>query len=243
MQRTISHPIADMWPDSTSPISLTTSTTYLLIDTDAQRVTLYADNDFQIKLSPRIKCAWFYSASAGTYGDGATANVNAADELQDKDTTTALTLNSMTANDYVYIGLDVPCVGFYTDVGNTNTNASAMTVNYYNGSAWTDVTATDGTSASSKTFAQDGAITWTEPSDEVKTTVNGVEMYWYQIAVDATLDSSVTVLQMQALSRRGVSYLEALVLKTIELNKEATAGLELNVASSTGTLELTWENR
>lgn len=238
MQRTLEETLKDIWPDSSSPITVSTTVTYVLLDSDAEEVEMYCTSDFRMKMSPRIRTAWFYDNSATSYGDGATANVNAADELQDKDTAAALTLNDMQTDDYVYLILDEPCVGFDVDVGNANGNASTMTVSYYNGSAFADASATDGTASGGATLAQDGAVTWSQPSDEAKTTINNHEGYVYRISVSAALDSSVTVLQAQALSRRTATPRKLGTYHRFMVDRSAVAGLELDRASGSGTLNL-----
>lgn len=68
-----------------------------------------------------------------------------------------------------------------------NTNASALTVKYWDGDSWVDASATDDTSENSQTFASSGLITWTPPSDEEKQTLFGTLGYAYEITVSATL--------------------------------------------------------
>jgi len=65
----------------------------------------------------------------------------------------------------IYVGSHVPFRGVAVTNGNANTNASVLTVNYWNG-AWTGVSGfTDGTSSGGKTQAQSGLVTWTVPTD------------------------------------------------------------------------------
>lgn len=78
--------------------------------------------------------------------------------------------------DRLYIGHSVPFgrakFGLVTlGVG------GAYTWEYWNGSAWTALTVTDGTSG----FTQGGAVTWTPPSDWRTASVNSVTMYWVRV--------------------------------------------------------------
>lgn len=68
-------------------------------------------------------------------------------------------------NNALYIGSHVPIRGVAVTNGSANSNASVLTVNYWNG-AWTAVSAlSDGTSSGGDTQAQTGLVTWTVPAD------------------------------------------------------------------------------
>jgi hypothetical protein len=129
---------------------------------------------------------------------------------QDGDTSTTVTLNSLDTaanNDFLYVGAPLPFRGVAVDVGNTNSNASVLTVKYWNGSTWTSASATDGTASGGATFAQDGLVTWTVPTDWVPNQLgSGVAYgldtyYWTRWEVSAALDSTVTARSMLALNR------------------------------------------
>ncbi len=235
-------PIREKWGDSTSPVTLGSTVVCLLFDKEAQEVELLLSGTAacNLKLSPRIQVAWLYDATDGSYGDGVTANRNAAEELQDKDTTTALTLNSMQTTDFVYIGLDDPCIGFNVDAGDKNGNTVTLTVKYYTGSAWASTSATDNTADTNRTLFKDGTITWTEPTTEAKTTVNNQELYWYQLSVSGALDSTVTILALQALCRKANSLLAAANVTIFSRNKDKVSGMEFNIASTTPTLNINY---
>lgn len=75
---------------------------------------------------------------------------------------------------------------------NVNTNASVLTVEYWNGSAWTAVdNLTDGSSFGGKTISVNGLITYNFPNDWVKSTIDGVEAYHIRLSVSAVLSASV----------------------------------------------------
>lgn len=107
---------------------------------------------------------------------------------------------SSTTSVYMYIGSVRPLDGFKLYVNTANTSASSMSAYYWNGSGWTAVSSlSDGTSASSKSLAQTGSVTFTstDGSAEVKY-IDGVYVYWYKIVVDAV--SSGTELYYATLS-------------------------------------------
>lgn len=127
---------------------------------------------------------------------------------QDGSTSTDVVLSSLNtlANSHaVYVGSHIPFGGVTIDVDAANGNASVLAVTYWTGSAWADITPTDGTDSGGATFGQDGSVLWVLPSDwasvrlqdAVTTAAKGIgilssEMYWTRWAVSAALDSSTT---------------------------------------------------
>jgi hypothetical protein len=79
-----------------------------------------------------------------------------------------------------------------------NAIASVLTVKYSGPSGWTSLTATDGTTTSGKTFAQSGRITWTQPSDWQRRTLNNSadSFYWIELSVSAALTSGTSLGQL-----------------------------------------------
>lgn len=146
---------------------------------------------------------------------------------QDASTSTTISLNSLaTGTGEVWIGSHVPFRGVYIDVQNTNsTGSTVLTVKYWNDAGLVSLAATDGTS-SSVSLDQDGTVTWTVPSTGagnawkaaslntiLKTTGKNTtgfdgqpyyddKLYWTQWTWDKSLDSSVSLNSIVALSRR-----------------------------------------
>ena len=105
---------------------------------------------------------------------------------QDGSTATSVTLSSLAAGRALYVGSAIPFRGAHVDVDGANsTGSTVITVSYWNGSEWVDTSDTDGTISGGISLAQDGAITWTVPSEWQSATLN-------QLAAGAgeTLDSS-----------------------------------------------------
>lgn len=161
----------------------------------------------------------------------AAAITDATETLQDGSTSTVLSLNSLdvAANlDFLYVGCHVPFRGANIDVVNTNGTASVLTVKYWNGTAWADITATDGTVSGGATLAVDGSVTWTVPADWVAgplgsiaiggsagiadTTLNvGRHMmpfYWTRWEVSVQLDATVSIAHMLLLNKSATAYAE-----------------------------------
>jgi hypothetical protein len=72
-----------------------------------------------------------------------------------------------------------------------NANTATLTVKYSGPSGWTTLTNTDGTANSGKTFGKSGRITWTQPSDWQRRTLDNSAdaFYWIELAVSAALTS------------------------------------------------------
>lgn len=178
-------------------------------------------------------------------------------ELQDGDTTAALTMNSFAAasadTDFLYVGSHVPFRGVVVNVGNANGNASVITVRYWNGSAWTDISDTDGTASSGKSLAQDGNITWTIPAAWTEVKLKDIEKnaksyttpafvenaYWTRWEWSAALDSSVSILELRALAR-STAYMELLSGQTLEglvnIGRKGISGVEALTDADTANL-------
>lgn len=115
-----------------------------------------------------------------------------ADSIYDIYSTAAITLDEMTTSDELYLSSDDPLEAIYFNFGSTpNTNAPNITVKYWDGSAWQNVTEVDGTN----NFRESGWIWWGRQSGEHKRQFRNTRYYayWYQITIDAALSDSTTV--------------------------------------------------
>jgi hypothetical protein len=91
----------------------------------------------------------------------------------------------------LYIASVRPLDGFKLYVSTANTAASTMTAFYWDGSYWAAVASlSDGTSASSKSLAQTGTVTFTSTASTAKVKYfGGILAYWYKVVVDASAGS------------------------------------------------------
>lgn len=71
-----------------------------------------------------------------------------------------------------------------------NTVVSTLSCEYWNGSAWTALTVSDGTAVSSKTMAQTGNVVFTLPENITETNVNGRRYLWMRFKVSVTTSNS-----------------------------------------------------
>jgi hypothetical protein len=141
----------------------------------------------QVSLLPRLTVL-------KTTDDGTTFT-DYSDAAQDGSASTDVVLSSLgtlAQGDYVYVGAPRKFAGIAVDVDGANVNAATMAVHYWSGNQWNNITPTDGTASGGATFGQDGNVTWTVPTNWVKKSINGVELYWARISVSAAMDSSTT---------------------------------------------------
>lgn len=119
-----------------------------------------------------------------------------SDEIRNLDSRVAVldSLDTYAAFECVFIKTKVPANSLTFDIFKPNGTASVLSLYYWDGSAWTDTSATDGTADSGATLAIDGAITWTSPgSAEQEKYMYGNNGFWYQIRVSVQLDSEVEI--------------------------------------------------
>lgn len=141
---------------------------------------------------------------------------------QDADAASEVNLDAMgiaTSGDYLYVGSHLPFAGVYVDVsadsGEANGTASTLSVYYWNGSAWVDISATDNTISSSASIGTDGTVTWTVPTgwksaslERIGSPVAGtavpwrdIPLYWTRWQWDTALDAVVRIDAMLAINR------------------------------------------
>jgi hypothetical protein len=89
--------------------------------------------------------------------------------------------------DYVYVGKEDQFNEMYFDFQTIMSAGTNRTFEYWNGSAWTALTVTDGTN----NWQNDGSVTFTPPGNWATTTVNLVtDLYWVRIG---TVSGTFTV--------------------------------------------------
>jgi hypothetical protein len=136
------------------------------------------------------------------YTGAAYADVSGAAGDNTEDDVDVSTVFVTVGTDRLYIGglgsfdgLDV------TLLGTMNANASVLTVKYWGPAGWTTLTHTDGTANSGKTFGKSGRITWTQPSDWQRRTLDNSSdgYYWIELSVSAALTAGTSVGQLLAI--------------------------------------------
>ncbi len=97
----------------------------------------------------------------------------------------------------IYIGYANKFDRLVDDLGTVNANASVLTVSYWNGASWVALTLADnayddGTILAGATLGKDGSITWTNPGDWHKNTLNLLEYYWVRLSWSNALTNNMT---------------------------------------------------
>lgn len=197
--------------------ALTTTAALVRIPQRTRFLMLYARNFATAVVAQVALCP--YLAVLKT-ADALASVSDSSDDLQDGAAGTVLTLNSFDTfanGDFLLVGAHQPFRGVDVTIVNANGNASVLSVNYWNGSAWTNITPTDGTTSGGATLAINGRVTWTTPTAWVAARLRGEiyqatgvptgcpydmePLYWTRWSVSAALDSSVSVSQMLAMYR------------------------------------------
>jgi hypothetical protein len=141
-----------------------------------------------------------------TVDQATTENPNFVDlsEAYDSDATTYELLNLGT-EDYLYVGYGTKFNKITFNVGTVNAVASTLTGAYWNGSAWTSVTITDGTKSGTTTLAQNGDVTFTIPDDWEANTVNSIETYWIRLDVSVALTPLMSINEITVTRQNNVT--------------------------------------
>jgi hypothetical protein len=192
--------------------------------TGASVTTAWAEDTQRTNLTPL----------AGIFSDDSVFTEDQADPI-------ALTLNSLVAaDDFVYIRDRQPYSGVVVTIGNANGNASVLTATYWNGSAYTNLTETDGTISSGASFGQTGNVTWTMPTDWQPNVVNGTVGYHIRFAFSANFDSSVTTTDIDLIQRDTAAFF--VVHKAILYRAAKEASGFLLWSSANGGIDADWTN-
>ncbi len=175
---------------------------------------------------------------------------------QDNSTATVVTLSSFAAvasNHFLYVGSHIPFRGVDIAVNAANAAASVLTVKYWNGTAWTNITATDATISAGATMAVSGAVTWTVPSawtnsdlvtigdvaSHLATYDNFPGIFWTRWEVSGALGANVTLNSMHSMSRN-TAYAELVSGQTLETRIKRGVGgigcIEAKVDAGTANL-------
>lgn len=120
--------------------------------------------------------------------------------------TSSYVLPIVAAQDYLYIGSDLPFNHRYFEVSVVNANSCSVSVSIWDGNTWNAaVDILDQTSASNATLAQSGIISWAKDKDEVwgleettedvtgLTTLKIYDMYWARIAFSADVTNTMAL--------------------------------------------------
>ncbi len=237
--------------------ALTTSTTYHIFP-DNIRYFDIEGNNFSAATVEIEMAKQPYAVVLFTQDDFVTAPSELSVDLQGV-AAGAVAIDAMDTEangDFIYVGSHVKFKGIRVLMvdAQVNANASVMTVRYWDGSSLTDISDTDGTISGGATFAQDGDITWTVPSDWVKGRLTDLEsfsqpqqnvvpfanhyMYWTKIEVSATLSASVDLENFFLLSNETPVQFRSAREMAIRKTYKGYSGLALATSSGTVTVAI-----
>lgn len=220
MADTFAGTLGEIRGGTSTGVALSTTAAYIPIPKGTNHLFATGRNYSTAVVARVGLCPWL--AVFKTQDGGATAPTEYSTEAQDGSTATSITLSSQgtaAQGDFLYVGAHMPFRGVTIDVDGANGNASTLTVKYWNGTAWADISATDNTSAATASLGQDGTVTWTVPTAWTPTSLRtagdladsfggtGFKYYWTRWEWSAALDAAVTLDHMIALPP-SVSYYE-----------------------------------
>lgn len=159
------------------------------IETDFADIPGAAD-----RITDRWNADWAFRFTGGSYVD--ITNELRNDTQEDVNLATAF---ATFGTDRIYIGAPFEFQGLFVKLLNhVNAIASVLTVKYWANNQWTTIQVIDGTSASGKTFAQSGRLTWTPPIDWERRQLNGTadEYYWVELSISAALTAGTAATQI-----------------------------------------------
>lgn len=206
---TLPGPIGEVRAASTAGggTALTSTAVRIMIWPGTKQLELIPQNMAGAKVVQWLPCPWLTVLKTADLL--ATDPVDQSFLLQDKLTTTSVDFNSFgvaASGFYIYVGSWTQFSGVDIDIQNTNSgSATTLTVKYRKSdNTWADITATDNTAAASKSFAQDGTVTWTMPTDwiaarlfdtgdtKLNLGVGREELFWTRWEVSVVFDSTVS---------------------------------------------------
>jgi hypothetical protein len=242
--------------------TLSTSTTYatLGIPPTAEQFILYQPTaDFRLSLVPALIDARFFNsaASAPSQYEGSGTLVAA---LTDRTTTgTGTTLDSALAdNDFLYLCFSDPVRGIQITVGSANSTANTTFIAKYrkNDNTWAALSITDGTDSGGVALAQTGPLTWTAVTDWKRDILVGPTAitdnattgerqtrsgFWVQLSWDEALDSDTEITNIWGINQAvDYGYFRTGVEYTFTCDKSQVGAIEVDLASGTDTMQVTW---
>lgn len=119
-------------------------------------------------------------------------HVDDSESLTNRYGTSAITISAMTSSDTLLVSSPFQLEGIYFDFGDTpSTTGITVTIKYWDGSAFQDVTENDGTGG----WTESGWIHFGRQTGEFKRQYADTRYfaYWYEITVSATIGDSVVL--------------------------------------------------
>lgn len=245
--RTFGEPIAEFLGES---VTTGTTITAVGIPPGVEEVIVYpVTNAHRVQIGARIAACLKTTDSAATFTDYTT-------QATDRVAATVADLSSLdtAANgDYWYLASKHKFAGATVDILAGNTTASVLTGYYWNGTAWTLITVTDGTIvATGKCLGQDGNLTWTVPTGtswaRTTTTDNSglnsyAGLYAMRFQVSVVLYSATTISEIALLpdtTAAAAGYMAVATDYVFSLNPVECGSLAFYNATGAASVSLSW---
>lgn len=210
--------------------------------------------DFRLHLNPRLSHALYYDASnsAGArfettgHSDSLTRDL----ESRTRDGTGAA-MDAAATGDRLYLGFPMRVGGIHVEIKSQNTNDSVLTVNYWNGSAWSSTGVQDRTAIQGKTFNQNGDMTWDKKTDWLSANLGGnpfdgatqrmsisdkdspgSNAFWLQLIWSSALSADVEISNIWAINEDSVTkdshhgYMEGAVWHSISFDRRNVGAIQ-----------------
>lgn len=212
---------------------------------NTKHVSAQAYNFSTAVVMQALLCPYLWIVKGASVGGQAPPTMTDFSDQGQQPGGTGITLSSLATlanGEAFYLGADVPFGGAAVDMSAAvNGNNSVLLVEYWNGTTWVSLSATDGTTSGGKTFAQDGLVTWTQPAAGLwakarlsdgfanpplniaaatkaaylSNGINEFPQYWTRWTVSAALDSTTVANTIIALNR-STAYMEILPNNVLE---------------------------
>lgn len=240
-------------------LALTTTLASLGIPPAYHQAIIYVPStDFRLHVNPAIKSVRYYDASnsAGARFEATGTTVNGLTrDMTDRDTATGTgtAMDSGATADFVYVCFADIVGGMRVTIGSANGTASVLAGGYWNGSAWTALTITDGTeSPGGTTLGATGSVTWTVPTDWKSASLRGDAVvsdddappdtgFWARFSWSVALDSDTEIDELWSLNRDTTrSYYRLGTDYLFSFDRRIVGSVELVLASGTDTAEIDW---
>lgn len=263
----IAGPLGEMRAASTAGggTALTTTATFIQLPIKSDHIFITPRNFATAVVAQFALNPWLVVLK--TIDGMASTPTDYSDAAQDADTATSVDiseLGALTAGDFLLVGAALKFRGVYFDIDGTNgLGTAALQVDDWRAAGWNAMTTalgtlTDGT-FSTRTFAQDGLVSWTPNAGWLAATLREIyptapntpysdmKLFWTRWTVSAAItDTSVTIDSMVA-ANRSTAYAELMSGQTFEerirhgeiggfgcveaLTDAGTANLIVNVAT------------
>lgn len=222
------------------------------------KVLLEAAAAARVQAAPKIKEVWYYDVSAAVGSRWINLLGGAiGEQLLERQTANATGVPAAGAasGDFLYIGFDFPSRGVHVNIDTGNDAATVLAATYSKSDiTFAALTETDGTDSAGDSFKQDGAVTWTVPSDWAKFDLRTAltdrdapasQLYWVRWAWTNGLDAGTDFFTLSPLHEEsGVGgYFKATTEYTFEIDDEVGALEVVAQADSASTINLTWIRR